>query len=407
MNDLRWLLDAPALPMVGLALLHFLWQGAALAACAALLLIALRKASASTRYLALLMVVVLMTAAPVATYLVLSRPRPATPGSVRVEAGAPRAPRTVGVVPPMAAAPQPVSPAYSARPRPSVLLSTRALLPWVAVLWATGVVLLSLRLMLRWRGVSQARRTSAELAGERWAEMMETLRQRLRVTRAVRLLESAVIQVPSVVGWLQPVILLPATALSGLNPEQWQAILAHELAHVRRGDYLVNLAQSVVETLLFYHPAVWWVSGRIRLEREHCCDELAVAACGDAVVYMEALAEMEQLRGIPEPALGVRGSSLVRRVRHLTGASDGGRNHLPQRLAGVVALILIVASGVGLCLACGAPRTEESREPVSEADRARVAAPDGQAQGPAPGRAHARPRGSAADHRSGGERARL
>jgi HEAT repeat protein len=159
------------------------------------------------------------------------------------------------------------------------------------------------------------------------------------------------------------VILLPATALTGLTPEQWQAILAHELAHVRRSDYLINSAQTVVETLLFYHPAVWWVSGRIRLEREHCCDDLAVAACGDAAVYMQALAEMEQLRGVPEPALGVGGGSLVRRVRHLAGADDGRRGHLPQRLAGVVALTLIVASGMGICLGCRGSGTARNRAP--------------------------------------------
>ena len=135
-------------------------------------------------------------------------------------------------------------------------------------------------------------------------------------------------------GLARPVILLPTIALTGLTSEQWQAILAHELAHVRRSDYLINSLQTVVETLLFYHPAVWWVSGRIRLEREHCCDELAVAACGDAAVYMRALAEMEHLQGVPEPALSVGGGSLVRRVRHLAGADDGSAGTFHKGLPG-------------------------------------------------------------------------
>jgi HEAT repeat protein len=238
----------------------------------------------------------------------------------------------------------------------------------VVLLWAAGVVVLSLRLMVRWRAIGLAKSMSTELVGDAWRQMIETLAQRLRVMRAVRVLQSAAVQVPSVVGWLRPVILLPTIALTGLTSEQWQAILAHELAHVRRSDYLINSLQTVVETLLFYHPAVWWVSGRIRLEREHCCDELAVAACGDAAVYMRALAEMEHLQGVPEPALSVGGGSLVRRVRHLAGADDGRRGHLPQRLAGAVALVVIVASGTGVYLGCRGSGTARDRAPSGRAE---------------------------------------
>src|SRR5438045_8014050 len=122
------------------------------------------------------------------------------------------------------------------------------------------------------------------------------LARRLRVSRPIRVLQSAAVQVPAVIGWLRPVILLPASALTGLTPLQLDALLAHELAHVRRYDYLVNLIQSVIETLLFYHPAVWWVSQQVREEREHCCDGLAVAVCGDPHFYASALLSMERLR---------------------------------------------------------------------------------------------------------------
>ena len=101
---------------------------------------------------------------------------------------------------------------------------------------------------------------------------------------------------PTVIGWLKPVVLLPASALAALTPQQLEAILAHELAHIRRHDYLVNLLQTLVETLLFYHPAVWWLSRRIRIERENCCDDLAVSLCGDPVAYAAALADLEALR---------------------------------------------------------------------------------------------------------------
>jgi beta-lactamase regulating signal transducer with metallopeptidase domain len=86
----------------------------------------------------------------------------------------------------------------------------------------------------------------------------------------VQLLVSPLVEVPTVVGWLRPVILAPVGALTGLSPDHVEALLAHELAHIRRCDYLVNMLQSVAEALLFYHPAVWWISGEIRAERELC-----------------------------------------------------------------------------------------------------------------------------------------
>src|SRR5438045_9456639 len=114
------------------------------------------------------------------------------------------------------------------------------------------------------------------------------LARRLRVSRPIRVLQSAAVQVPAVVGWLRPVILVPASALTGLTPLQLDALLAHEIAHVRRYDYIVRVLQSVIETLLFYHPAVWGVSRRVGAEREHCCDDVAVAVCGHAQRYAQA-----------------------------------------------------------------------------------------------------------------------
>ena len=113
-------------------------------------------------------------------------------------------------------------------------------------------------------------------------------------------------------------MLVPAATLAGLSASQLELVLAHELAHIRRRDYLVNLLQTAVETLLFYHPAVWWVSGRMRVEREHCCDDLAVAACGNPVGYARALADLEGLgtRG-PVLAMAASGGSLFDRVARL------------------------------------------------------------------------------------------
>jgi TonB family protein len=161
----------------------------------------------------------------------------------------------------------------------------------------------------------------------------------MRLARPVRVLVAAAGESPAVIGWLRPAILLPAATLLNLTPDQLEAVLAHELAHIRRQDYLVNLLQVVAETLLFYHPAVWWVSARMRHERELCCDDLAVRSCGDALCYARALTRLERLRlTAPAMAMGSNGGSMLYRIQRLMGA--GGQEYAPSKLPGIAALAL-------------------------------------------------------------------
>lgn len=189
-----------------------------------------------------------------------------------------------------------------------------------------------------------ARRHVQPLAGS-WPAHLEELARRLGLRRSVRLLESATINTPLAMGWLKPTVLLPASALSGLAPEALEALLAHELAHIRRHDYLVNMLQTAVETLLFYHPAVWWVSHRMRVEREFCCDDLAARTCGSPVTYARALAEMEALRVVvPRPALAANGGSLLERVARLVGRPLPSRR-APAWLSGLMVFSLLAILG--------------------------------------------------------------
>jgi GWxTD domain-containing protein len=140
------------------------------------------------------------------------------------------------------------------------------------------------------------------------------------------------------VGFLRPVILVPAGLFTGLAPEQLEYILLHELAHIRRNDYLVNLLQTAVEGLLFYHPAVWWISGVVRAEREHCCDDLA-AEQGDAAAYAEALAGLEQFRHTAQAAVvAATGGNLMKRIQRLLYPSDRPRAALTPILAALAVL---------------------------------------------------------------------
>ena len=220
------------------------------------------------------------------------------------------------------------------------------------------------------------------------------LARQLHIRRPVRLLESASVAVPTVIGWLRPVVLMPASALAGLSPEQVQAILAHELAHIRRHDYLVNLLQTLVETLLFYHPAVWWLSRRIRAEREHCCDDLAVSLCGDPYTYARALADLEGLRTPSVPlALAATGGSLLERVRRLVRPSHAGR--APGWAAGIAAVLLI--TGVA-----PAPSATSGASPIAP-----LPWPPGVRRPPRPHSGQCRSRFGAKLARPPGRRARL
>jgi hypothetical protein len=171
----------------------------------------------------------------------------------------------------------------------------------------------------------------------------------MQVSRRVRLLPTDRVDSPSVIGWLRPVILAPVGVLSGLAPQQVEALLAHELAHVRRHDYLVNVLQGIAESLLFYHPAVWWISNQIRTEREHCCDDLAVEASGDVLVYARALAALESMRPAHfRAALSANDGSLLRRIRRL---ADPMAAHRPAGWGvawSLGALLLVGIAGVAV-----------------------------------------------------------
>ena len=161
-------------------------------------------------------------------------------------------------------------------------------------------------------------------------------------------MESRLVDAPGVIGSLRPVILLPVAVLANLTPAQIESILAHELAHIRRRDYAVNLLQTVGEALLFFHPAVWWVSSRIREEREHCCDDVAVEVCGEPTAYAAALAELASWRS-REIALSVGAADgpLLARVRRLLGAPEDDEPRSVSGLA-LLAIGLMLTAGVAV-----------------------------------------------------------
>ncbi|MBB4635074.1 M56 family metallopeptidase [Longimicrobium terrae] len=355
MSTLLNALSAPLFQAVGWALVNFVWQGLLLAVVFRAILGAMHRAPAQARYLVGCAGLLLMAAAPVAGTVTALRTAPET---AAVAQGA--ADGAAAEFVPAADAGRADAAVFSAAPSGEVAGwmeqwrdGVRRWLPLVVLGWMLGVLLGSVRMAGAWVHLRRLRTRWLCEVPEPWRASLSRLAGELRISRPVRLLVSTRIDGPALVGALSPVILLPASLLTGLSVRDLELILAHELAHVRRWDYAVNLAQAALETVLFFHPAVWWLSGVVREEREHCCDDAVVAATGRGNRYARALLAAEELRAarpgpMLAPALG--GGSLYRRVQRLVGPGQGP----PAAGAGSLA-----ALGVLLCavLALGGVRT--------------------------------------------------
>ena len=351
------------------SLLHFLWQGVIVAALLAVAMRLMRRGSTNVRYALACGALGLLAALPAVTACMIPVPadtelaatEPALPVTDTAEPGmldgapVPLQLPVAAVVQAGEMTAEPAAPLAWYRRLPDVFMPA---LPYVVGAWAIGVLLLSSWRTAGWVRVRQIKTRSTQPVGAHLAETFAELARRLGVCRPVRLMRSGLVKVPAVIGWLRPVLLLPAGALSGLPPQQLRAILAHELAHVRRYDYLVNLIQTVIETLLFYHPAVWWISSRIRVERENCCDDDASAVSGGQLLYARALVTMEELRQTRMPLAGAAtgGGSLINRIRRLLGSSADQSNRSTRWLAGAIAatILAVLTIAIGMQLSCAA-----------------------------------------------------
>lgn len=222
-------------------------------------------------------------------------------------------------------------------------------------IWFVGVWLMLARLFGGlWRLHSILRHHTHPL-DDQWSIRAQNLARRMSITRRIRWMQSHFIDVPMTIGWMRPVVLVPCSILSSMSPLQLDAILSHELAHIRRYDYLVNILQSIVESLLFYHPCVFWVSNQIRTERECCCDDDAIALGHDRLTYARALTELESLRAHhPLPALASTGGPLLNRIKRIVQSHSTPRDTSRTLLAPVLVLSTVAAFSVAGLVACSA-----------------------------------------------------
>jgi uncharacterized protein (TIGR03435 family) len=331
----------PWVQSLGWTLVHFLWQGLVIAILyAAIRRGWTRKLDARARYLLACAAMMAMIAAPLMTWGLLRTRRGSPDASYRVQDIARLASTTGGATARMTLPASVRSTIPSAEPS--------QFLPWVVMVWLAGTLVFSTRLAGGWVIAVRMRWVLVRAAPPEWQDNLRALGARIGLSRPVRLLVSALVQAPTVVGSLRPVVLVPVGALSGFPPEHVEALLLHELAHIWRRDYLVNILQSIAEALLFYHPAVWWVSGHIRAERELCCDDAVVSLTGDPLTYARALAQLESHRRAHlTAAVAASGGFLSRRIARLLGRRQPAAT--PGLAPGVMVIaILLAGAGFGL-----------------------------------------------------------
>src|ERR1700722_16091601 len=327
MTLLEYWMQSEAAKALGWTLVHSLWEGAGLALALAMVLGVVR--SSRVRYAAACLAMVAMLVGFGTTLYRLM-------------------PREISRAAAVRALPLPTSPHLDDRPVANNRTPWDAskLLPWLAPMWLAGVFLFQMRCLVSWTAAGRLRKIGVCGASLEWVERLEGLRGRPGMSRPVTLLESCFAEVPVVIGHLRPVILMPVGLLAGLPAAQVEAILLHELAHIRRADYLVNLMQTLVEGLLFYHPAAWRISGVIRAERENCCDDLVVLTNVDAHEYARALAALAENRwAMREAAMAATGGNLAKRIRRLLSQPEGPRSTIVPVLS---MGILLVTGAVAL-----------------------------------------------------------
>ena len=340
------------------ALVHGVWQDAAVASLLWAILLLLKNSSANARYVACCAGLVLMALLPLVTFIAVYDEYTAEPAAVGVALSS-----TAQSAPDLADYTQTRSRIWT-----NLSLSERSRLAflqaWILPLWIAGVLVLSLRLVYAATHSIGITTRAAPADGVTLARVAR-LAASLGVRRQIQVLFTDNTLGPGTIGWMKPIILLPPAAILGLTPLQIEAVLAHEIAHVRRWDYLVNLFQLVVETLFFYHPAVWWASTRTRIERELCCDDAAVRSCGDAIEYAHALTAVARFPLARHGMVAASDGTLVSRIQRLLRPSALAHTTTPRSAIMFVVMAALAVSAVTAPLV-GAQSTQRRPLAVSE-----------------------------------------
>ncbi|MET6996232.1 M56 family metallopeptidase [Chitinophaga defluvii] len=216
--------------------------------------------------------------------------------------------------------------------------------PILVALYIAGISIMIIKLVIDVHQLRQIRKKQVVPIDALWEKHLAQLTKQLGIPRKVRLMVSKSLQVPVMIGFLKPLILLPMAMVNNMNEDQLEAILLHELAHIKRNDYLLNIFQSIAETILFFNPFIWWISKNIRQEREHCCDDVVIASSVQPLHYARALVALEEHRLNSNPlamAAADNKQYLFYRIKRIMEMKTKNLNYSQKILA-----VLIIATGL-------------------------------------------------------------
>lgn len=285
---------------IGWTLVHFVWQGAIVAIFHAIFMRLLRSKGAEVRYGVAAITLAALASLPIITFIALA------PAAFASASGGYSI----------------VSHAVSQGPVETPADAIERYFPTVVIVWACSALAMAARLIGGLLLIERLKRRLSTPASSELRAKVDALAHYIGLRRPIDIRESTKVVTPSAMGVFRAVIIIPTSLITMLPADQLDAVLLHELAHIRRHDYAVNLVQNLIETLFFYHPAVWWISGCVRAEREHCCDDLAVRSLGDPITYVRALATLEVARHpVPLPVMSASGGNLMNRISRICGVT--------------------------------------------------------------------------------------
>ena len=337
MSSLESLFSSEIIRAFGWTLLHSLWQGAVIFLLALVLIMVLRKQGPKTRYAALCSLFLLIPALFSATFFMIYEPGKTVASEVvpvlsnEMAYQSDLLNRSAGDIT-----------WYS-----SIFDFLDQNTHWLVLTWFIGFIILLVRFSGSLLYLYRLRNTNLKAVPGEWKSLLNGLSGRMGIRKAVNLAESALVKVPVTAGYLKPVILLPLGTIAGVPPQMIEAILLHELAHIRRKDYLINIIQSVIEIIFFYHPVTWWLSEHIREEREHICDDIALSVSNDRINYIKALTTMEEnnVQSVTlVPAMTGSRKKLLQRITRLAYPEKIRKGFME----GIVACLMLAGIALGI-----------------------------------------------------------
>lgn len=327
-------------------LLHSLWQGLILALITAMILIFTGRLGARLRYNLLISALMLFTVGICASFAYEWQQfseRDFNGGQV---VASPLQPVATG---------QSITTAGAEAPTAMIqqwLQYFNGYAPTIVLIWFLVICARSIQLFAGLYSIKRIRNTQISPAGVYWEDRVKALALQFGIAQVVQIVQSGIVKVPMVVGHLKPLILIPVGLINGLSAKEVEAIICHELAHIKRRDYLVNILQSLMEIIFFFNPAVLWISKLIREERESCCDDMTISNTNDKVNYISALISCQEFQGEnPQYAMAVSGSDnhLVQRVKRMVSNDNPGLNKIEKGIlaVGLVAAVTLTAAFSG------------------------------------------------------------